>query len=207
MIEQHSIALLHCLVFMLGACNAPAADRPNVVFIAVDDMNDWIGCHETTPRAITPNIDALAARGVNFTNAHTAGVFCAPSRTAIFTGQHASTTGCYQTQVYFHGLPELRPLQVSFKAGGYKTLGGGKLFHHPAGYVDQRGWDEFFLRSKSQRESGWPLDSWNEPALFPQPHPSSIYNEGKEVTGGLFLEWGAVPQEREAELADSVRAD
>ena len=56
---------------------------PNVLFIAIDDMNDWIGCHGTTPAAITPNIDRLAERGVNFTNAHTAGVFCAPSRAAI----------------------------------------------------------------------------------------------------------------------------
>ena len=58
--------------------------KPNVLFLAVDDMNDWIGPHKTTPRAITPNFDKLAARGVNFTNAHTAGVFCAPSRASIF---------------------------------------------------------------------------------------------------------------------------
>ena len=66
--------------------------KPNVLFIAVDDMNDWIGCHNTTPAAITPNIDRLAKRGVNFTNAHTAGVFCAPSRATIFSGQFASAT-------------------------------------------------------------------------------------------------------------------
>jgi arylsulfatase A-like enzyme len=77
---------------------AHAADRkPNVLFLAVDDMNDWIGCLGTTPRALTPNIDRLAARGVNFTNAHAAGIFCAPSRAAIFSGQYASTTACYDT--------------------------------------------------------------------------------------------------------------
>ena len=70
-------------------------------------MNDWIGCLGTTPRAITPNIDRLAARGVNFTNAHTAGVFCAPSRAAIFSGQFASTTGCYTTANYFYDHPEI----------------------------------------------------------------------------------------------------
>ncbi len=85
-----------------------AADKkPNVLFLAVDDMNDWIGCLETTPHAITPNIDQLAKRGVNFTNAHTAGVFCAPSRAAIFSGQYASTTGCYQTPNYFVAHPEI----------------------------------------------------------------------------------------------------
>lgn len=63
-----------------------AATQPNVLFLAVDDMNDWIGCLETTPHALTPNIYRLAARGVNLTNGHTAGVFCTPSRAAIFSG-------------------------------------------------------------------------------------------------------------------------
>ncbi|MEC8160295.1 MAG: sulfatase-like hydrolase/transferase, partial [Planctomycetota bacterium] len=59
-------------------------ERPNVLFLVVDDMNDWVGCMQSEPRAITPNLDRLAKRGVLFTNAHTAGVFCAPSRAAIF---------------------------------------------------------------------------------------------------------------------------
>jgi iduronate 2-sulfatase len=103
------------ILLALGLNQATAAEAaPNVLFLAVDDMNDWIGCLETTPRAITPNLDRLAARGVNFTNAHTAGVFCAPSRAAIFSGQYASTTGCYQTANYFVDHPEIEPLQVSF---------------------------------------------------------------------------------------------
>ena len=108
----------------------------------------------TTPRAITPNIDRLAAkRGVCFTNAHTAGVFCAPSRAAIFSGQHASTTGCYTTPNYFVGHPEIEALQMSFAKAGYTTLGAGKLFHHPAGAIDQRGWDRVLSsQSDSTRE-------------------------------------------------------
>lgn len=184
-----------------------AAERPNVLMIAVDDMNDWVGCHGTTPSAITPNIDALAARGVNFTNAHTAGVFCAPSRAAIFTGQFASTTGCYTTATYFYDHPDIVPLQMSFAKGGYETFGGGKLFHHPAGAIDVRGWTEFYLRTQRQRESGWPLDSWSEETPFPVPFPNSIYNRGREVTGGLFLEWGAVPEGTEEEMADTMRAN
>lgn len=183
------------------------AGRPNVLFIAVDDMNDWIGSHGTTPVAMTPNMDRLAQRGVNFLNAHTAGVYCAPSRTAIFTGQFASTTGYYRSATYFHGRPDLQPLQVGFAKAGYRTFGAGKLFHHPAGHIDRRGWTEFFVRSQRQRESGWPLDSWSDDVPFPEPFPNSIYNKGREVTGGLFLEWGAVPNEKEPELADSIRAE
>ena len=104
------------------------SSQPNVLFLAVDDMNDWVGCLKTTPHAITPAIDRLAARGVSFTNAHTAGVFCAPSRAAVFSGQYASTTGCYQTPNYFVGHPEIEALQMSFMKAGYTTLGAGKLF-------------------------------------------------------------------------------
>lgn len=80
--------LLCPLVFLSLCCGQllVAEARPKVLFLAVDDMNDWTGCLQTTPHAITPNIDRLAARGVNFSNGHTAGVFCAPSRAAIWSG-------------------------------------------------------------------------------------------------------------------------
>lgn len=182
-----------------------AEKPPNVIFLAVDDMNDWIGCLDTTPGAITPNIDKLAARGVNFTNAHTCGVFCAPARAAIFSGQFASTTGCYQSADYFTDHPEIEGLQMSFAKAGYTTLGAGKLYHHPAGNIDQRGWSHFFLRNPAQRTTGWPLDSWSEETPFPDPFPASIFNKGKQVTGGLFLEWAGLPNGKEEEMADTIR--
>ena len=86
------LTLLPLLPFL-----AFAKEKPNVLFLAVDDMNDWIGCLGKTPRAITPNIDKLAKSGVNFSNAHTAGVFCAPSRAAIFSGQFASVSYTHLT--------------------------------------------------------------------------------------------------------------
>ncbi len=181
--------------------------KPNVLFLAVDDMNDWIGCMGSATRAHTPNFDRLAARGVCFTNAHTAGVFCAPSRAAVFTGQFASTTGCYRTANYFKNRPQLEPLQLCFSRAGYRTLGAGKLFHHPAGAIDVRGWNEFFLRTNAQRRNGWGLDSWGHDAPFPQPFPNSIYNRGAEITGGLFLEWGAIPNDKEEQMADSQRVN
>jgi arylsulfatase A-like enzyme len=107
--------LLFSLLF-LSSAQAQETNRPNVLFLAVDDMNDWIGCLGTTPRAMTPNIDKLAARGLNFTNAHTAGVFCAPSRAAIFSGQFASTTDCYRTANYFVGHPEIEALLLEWGA-------------------------------------------------------------------------------------------
>ena len=205
---------LSLLLPLLLSCSLLSAEdrKPNVLFLAVDDMNDWIGCLEGSlpidgPRAITPNLDKLAARGVNFTNAHTAGVFCAPSRAAIFSGQYASTTGCYESANYFVHTPEIESLQTSFAKAGYTTLGTGKLYHHPVGAIDQRGWSEFFLRTREQRENGWPLDSWSEGTPYPNPFPASVYNEGQEITGGLFLEWAGLPDEQEEDMADTMRVN
>jgi len=198
-----------CVLVVAGLCMAAAAVAapPNVVFFAVDDMNDWIGPHRTTPVAITPNIDRLAARGVNFTNAHTAGVYCAPSRSAMFTGQFASTTGCYKTQVYHANHPRLRPLQVSFAEKGYKTYGTGKLFHHTEGQADQRGWTEFHLRTNAQRTSGWPLSSWGQDTPIPQPHPSGVYAQKVKYLKSGFMEWGRIPNGRESQMADTRRTE
>ena len=200
--------LLILYALLAIACQSgSAAERPNVLFLAVDDMNDWIGCLENTPRAITPNIDKLAKRGVNFTNAHTAGVFCAPSRAAIFSGQFASTTGCYQSANYFTDHPEIESLQTSFAKAGYSTFGAGKLFHHPAGAIDTRDWTHFFLRNPDQRNTGWPMNSWSADTPFPKVFPASVYNRGQEITGGMFLEWAGIPNEREEEMADTKRVN
>lgn len=207
-LNLHQILVCISAVCLPGLNQLMAADSPpNVLFLAVDDMNDWIGCLETTPAAITPNIDRLAARGVNFTNAHTAGVFCAPSRAAIFSGQYASTTGCYMTPNYFVEHPEIEALQMSFSKAGYTTLGAGKLFHHPEGAIDQRGWTEFFLRNSVQRSNGWPMDSWSKETPVPQPFPNSVYNKGQKFKAGLFLEWGAISDDKEEEIADTIRAN
>jgi arylsulfatase A-like enzyme len=203
---KHLLSKLFLVAGLIcAASHSSAAERPNVLFLAVDDMNDWIGSHQTTPRAITPNLDRLAARGVNFMNAHTAGVFCAPSRAAIFSGQHASTTGCYMSANYFVGQPKIEALQMSFSKAGYTTLGAGKLFHHPGGAIDQRGWSEFFVRKQSQRLNGWPLDSWSEEMPLPEEIPASIFNQGQEVSGGLFLDWAPIPNEKEEAMADTIR--
>ncbi|MHC4993916.1 MAG: sulfatase [Planctomycetota bacterium] len=196
-----------CLVALIAwAGVALGADRPNVIFFAVDDMNDWVS-PMGYGQAITPHMDALAKRGVTFTNAHTAGTFCAPSRTAIFTGRHASTTGCYTTEVYFYDHPDLTPLQKAFQKGGYNTYGAGKLFHHPAGYVDLRGWTEFFVRTPGQKLAGWPLDSWDHGAPIPQHYPNSKYNQGVKPANRFFLEWGAVPDDLEEQMADTIRTN
>ena len=69
--------------------------RPNVIFIAVDDLNDWLGCMGGHPNAKTPNLDRLASEGVLFTNAHCQAPLCGPSRASLMSGLRPPTTGIY----------------------------------------------------------------------------------------------------------------
>jgi arylsulfatase A-like enzyme len=124
---------------------SPARTSPNVLFIAVDDLNDWVGCLGGHPQAKTPNIDSLARKGVLFEQAHCAAPLCSPSRTSIMTGLRPSTTGIYGNLNWFRDLPQYRDwvtLPQYFRQHGYKAWGGGKLFHQPAGkFSDPASWD------------------------------------------------------------------
>lgn len=124
-------------LLLVAAALAPLAataaeSRPNVVFIAIDDLNDWIGCLGGHPDVKTPHMDRLAQRGMLFTNAHCQVPVCMASRISVMSGKLASTTGCYEFAAEFHEAPSLAkdvPLPLYFKQHGYRTLGGGKLLH------------------------------------------------------------------------------
>jgi arylsulfatase A-like enzyme len=79
---------------------------PNVLFIAIDDLNDWVGCLDSHPQVKTPNIDALATRGTLFSNAHCQAPLCNPSRTSVMTGLRPSTTGVYSLAPWFRTVDE-----------------------------------------------------------------------------------------------------
>lgn len=127
--------LLSSLV-VLGIVTIPGCEttspRPNVLFIAVDDLNDWIGCMGGHPQALTPNIDRIANRGVLFTNAHCAAPACNPSRAAVFSGRLPQVTGVWaneRDQTLDRTFPEGRLLPTAFRQSGYRVLGTGKLLH------------------------------------------------------------------------------
>ncbi len=110
---------------------AASSERSSVLFIAVDDLNDWIGCLRGHPQAKTPHMDRLAERGVVFTNAHCAAPACNPSRAAVFSGLMPQHTGVWSNQS--GRIQTLRPdtqyLPMAFARAGYETLGTGKLLH------------------------------------------------------------------------------
>ena len=120
------------LAAITAAAPAGAADRPDVLFIAIDDLNDWVGCLGGHPQAKTPNIDRLARRGTLFTNAHCQAPLCNPSRTSLLTGLRPSTTGVYGLAPWFRTIDEfaeLVTLPQHFREHGYTTLSTGKIYH------------------------------------------------------------------------------
>ena len=134
-------------LFVFAAVHAAlslAADRPNVLFIAIDDQNDWFGCLGGHPQARTPNIDALAARGTLFSNAHCQSPLCNPSRTSLMLSLRPSTTGVYGLAPWFRKVPELAgrvSLVNHFREHGYTILSTGKIYH--GGYGRRPGDKEF----------------------------------------------------------------
>ena len=104
--------------------------RPNVLFIAVDDLNDWVGSLGGHPQTVTPNMDSLARRGVNFRHAYCQAPACNPSRASLMTGLRPSTTGVYQNNdVWRDGAAGAVTLPQHFMRNGYAVLGGGKIYH------------------------------------------------------------------------------
>lgn len=118
------------------ASSARAADKPNVLFIAIDDQNDWIGHLGGHPLVKTPNIDRLAVRGTTFLNAHCQAPLCNPSRTSLMLSLRPTTTGVYGLAPWFRTLDPWKDrvtLPQHFKAHGYRTMTVGKIYHGGVG--------------------------------------------------------------------------
>lgn len=123
--------LLLLLVFNFSL-HASSTKGMNVLFIAIDDMNDWVGCLGGHPNAITPNIDKLAARGMLFKNGHIAAPVCNPSRAAFLSGIGPWRSGIYHNGDSCSASPLLNQadfLPAHFQKEGYLTMMGGKIFH------------------------------------------------------------------------------
>lgn len=117
---------------LLCPLNAAQEPMPNVMLIAVDDLNDWIGCLGGHPQAKTPNMDRLAARGVLFANTHCQSPVCNPSRASMMTSLYPSTSGIYFLSPDLEKSPVSREntlMPLRFQQEGYHVTGAGKLFH------------------------------------------------------------------------------
>jgi arylsulfatase A-like enzyme len=133
-----------------------ALERPNVLFIAVDDLRPTLGCYGDAA-AITPNLDALAAKGTTFLRAYCQQSVCNASRASIMTGRRPDTTGVYDLTTHFRdALPEVKTLPQQFREAGYRSLATGKIYHGVKGHAIGHEIDDAL--------------SWSEPGWFPQPN-------------------------------------
>ncbi|MDB4614401.1 sulfatase [bacterium] len=176
------VAALSFQVTATGNADEPS-EKPNVVMICIDDLNDWVGFLGGHPQAITPHMDSLAKRGRNFVNAHCAVPVCTCSRVSVMSGVAATTHGSYEIGPKYEELPALTnvpTIQRYFKDNGYYTLAGGKVLHHGFGGRIAGDIDRSLGRKKS-------------------PRPRKPLNRPSDWSGAW--DWGAHPATN-AEMAD-----
>ncbi len=197
-----------------SASGEPVSKKPNVLFIAVDDLNDWVNCLGGRKDVYTPNIDRLAARGVLFANAHCASPACNPSRVCVMTGVRASTSGIYRNAQDWRRSPRLADaatIPEHFRANGYLAFGGGKIFHALSWIEDNYGkqqndakiWDWYYpSKTKPMPDALWPAaaNAKRSPTGYVSWTPLA---QGKTPKGrpSHFFDWGPL-DEPEAQMAD-----
>ena len=209
--SKYPLVLMTLLVLVSLSIKAQLispSDKPNILFIAIDDMNDWVGFlgGHSEMKVHTPNLDRFAAASMIFTNAHTPAPACAPTRAAILSGVHHTRSGA--ENVYwgdgpswreFEALKKVETLEQFFKNRGYKTLGAGKIYHSqappwaPTSQVEPENWDFYY-----------PSPYISHPFQIRAPksviYPSDVDNEGRPGNNGWWT-WGPIPVEDE-KMAD-----
>jgi len=131
----------------------PNFKKPNVLFISIDDLNDWINAGSWIGRVgmKTPNFHRLAKMSMSFTNCQVPSPACAPSRTAIMTGVHPVVSGItgwrHPDWRKVPALQKVETIEQFFKTKGYITLGSGKIYHtqapprHIGNQSEAHGWN------------------------------------------------------------------
>ncbi len=198
-----SILLMAFMLLTLTRC-ARSTDEPkkpfNILFIAVDDLNDWVGFMEghSGMKIHTPNLDRFAGNSMVFTNAHTPAPACAPTRAAILTGVHHTRSGAENVHWgdgpkwrEFEALSTVETLEQFFKHRGYKTLGAGKIYHSqappwtPTSQIEPANWDFYY-----------PSSYISHPYQIRAPketiYPEEVDNETRPGGEGWWT-WGPVP--------------
>lgn len=157
--------------------------KPNILLITIDDLNDWEGYLGGHPKAQTPHMDKLAQQGVAFTNAHVQAPICNPSRTSFLTGLRPTTTGVYALGPWFRSLEKYsnwETLPQYFEKHGYVTMTTGKVFHDA-------------YPPKESRIDGPEFSKWGfHGGFFPRPEKPFV-----PATGHPLVDWGIFPENDE----------
>lgn len=155
------------------------AEKPNVLFITLDDMNDWTTLFNKHNPVKTPNLERLAQRGAFFTRAYCSSPACNPSRASVMTGTRPHKTGIYgNSSDWRNAIPRIKTVQRYFKENGYFVCGSGKIFHHHNNWAfhDNASFDEYLMMSINE------------------PYPDKKLN-GLEGYGSRNTDWGPWPDD------------
>ncbi len=188
---------------IVGLQPATAQERPNILLIMVDDLDDSIEGFSSQPVAITPNINRLREKGVFFTNAHANSPVCAPSRNSLFSGLYPHTTGAYNFVRWNDNdtLAQSTELVQHFRSQGYVTIGTGKVHHGGGGRTGSWSTIDGERQFQAHHDPGpWPWDG--DPDTDRTIHPDMAYlfdhtdglNTQARLTGSSsrFLSFGAL---------------
>ncbi|MEX0322718.1 MAG: sulfatase [Puniceicoccaceae bacterium] len=156
---------------------AYAGSKPNILMIAIDDLNDWIGVYGGHPQAVTPNIDKLAETSMVFRNASCAGPVCGPSRSALLSGFMPATTGIYGNGNNMLNSPIVQThatMPEYFSKNGYVTISSGKIFHK---HTTSNGFDH----------GHWAYDVWYDSKGGGGLKPETFYSRDEGIIAGKKL--------------------
>jgi arylsulfatase A-like enzyme len=190
------------IIIVLSLSGFSLAGKPHVLFIAIDDLNDYISPLDNHPGIQTPHFERLARRSVNFANAHCAAPVCHASRVAVMTGVHPTRSGIYRNMFGARGprwrheskvLENAVVLSQHFRDHGYHAAGGGKIFHtlqwtpHDS-QNDPEAWDEYRGDPHNPIAPDWP-----RPELISD--KKAGLTKGRPLGGSSQL-FGAAPLEQ-----------
>jgi arylsulfatase A-like enzyme len=185
-----AIAALTFVACQVSSASPHQSPHPNVLFVVIDDLNDWVGCLGGHPQAQTPNLDRLAARGTLLLNAHVQAPLCNPSRASVLTGLRPSSTGIYGL------VPGIRAVAATtncvtlpqyFERHGYFTATYGKVFHDGS------------IPARLQK---YEFDVWGPAPSMPLPKEKLVYTPD-DIRA---MDWGIFPKD-DRDQADWKTAD
>ncbi|MFT7588650.1 MAG: arylsulfatase A-like enzyme, partial [Limisphaerales bacterium] len=202
------------LILVCGCATMSAqsgtTDKPNILFVVFDDLNDYVGHLNSHPQAVSPTIDALSKKGTSFKNAYCNTPQCAPSRISLLSGKSADYSGVYQSGQYnggdirsnFNGEEVYFLPEVLKDSGGYYTVTLSKIFHGKSSnppYTDI----DFDTSDVDQCAKGKSWNEWiNVNIVGPEPEPDP------SVTYGLpGYEWGQLDNAVEPSMQDNITVD
>lgn len=181
---------LFALIALLIATPLRAADRPNILFIAVDDLRTTVGCYGD-PVAQTPHLDAFAKTARQFDRAYCQQAVCCPSRSSILTGRRPDSIKVWNLTTHFRNTtPDVVTLPEYFKNNGYKAVSFGKIYHGERPMADPQSWSvperfEYTTRADDYQQPENKTGKGKKVALEVTDAPDDAYSDGKIAAAAI----------------------